>query len=105
MRRLITAPALLACFVLAGPAEARVEQKSVTKSQGRGPGLLDGRAHAGGHAGRAAVRGSRGEGREAALPWTSEEITTPYTQQPTSTHGKVFFTLGGNDYVCSGTRC
>ena len=39
----------------------------------------------------------------AALPWTSEEITTPYTQAPTSTHGKVFFTLGGNDYVCSGT--
>ena len=28
----------------------------------------------------------------APLPWTSEEITTPYTQAPTSTHGKVFFT-------------
>ncbi len=37
------------------------------------------------------------------MPWTSAEITTPYTQAPTSTHGKVFFTLGGGDYVCSGT--
>jgi hypothetical protein len=45
-----------------------------------------------------------GQAKKAApLPWTSEEITTPYTQAPTSTHGKVFFTLGGNDYVCSGT--
>ncbi len=41
--------------------------------------------------------------RAAPLPWTSQEVTTPYTQQPTSTHGKVFFTLGGVDYVCSGT--
>ena len=39
----------------------------------------------------------------APLPWTSAEVTTPYTQAPTSTHGKVFFTLGGSDYVCSGT--
>jgi hypothetical protein len=28
---------------------------------------------------------------------------TPYTQAPTSTHGKMFFTLGSVDYVCSGT--
>src|SRR5262245_24815067 len=39
----------------------------------------------------------------AAVPWTSAEVASPYTQQPTSTHGKVFFTLGGVDYVCSGT--
>ena len=66
--------------------------------------LLDRRPHAGGQAGRAAVRGAAAARAEAAaLPWTSEEITTPYTQAPTSTHGKVFFTLAGNDYVCSGT--
>src|SRR5215203_1187567 len=33
LRRLIMAPALLACFVMAGPAEAKVEHKSVTKSK------------------------------------------------------------------------
>src|SRR4051794_23067910 len=41
--------------------------------------------------------------KAGAYPFTSYEVTTPYTQQPTSTHGKVFFTLGGVDYVCSGT--
>src|SRR5690242_11918704 len=40
---------------------------------------------------------------KAPRAWSSFEVTTPYTQAPTSTHGKVFFTLGGNDYVCSGT--
>ena len=45
----------------------------------------------------------RRKAEAAPLPWTSAEVTTPYTQQPTSTHGKVFFTLGGGDYVCSGT--
>ena len=32
MRRLITAPALLACFVLSGTAEARVQQQEVSQS-------------------------------------------------------------------------
>ncbi len=32
LRRLITAPALLATLVLAGPADAKVEHKAVTKS-------------------------------------------------------------------------
>ncbi len=43
------------------------------------------------------------QAKAAPLPWTSQEVTTAYTQAPTSTHGKVFFTLGGVDYVCSGT--
>jgi V8-like Glu-specific endopeptidase len=49
------------------------------------------------------VRGGDGtQAKAAPLPWTSQEVTTPYTAAPTSTHGKVFFTLGGSDYVCSG---
>jgi hypothetical protein len=40
---------------------------------------------------------------KAPRAWSSFEVTTPYTDFPTSTHGKVFFTLGGVDYVCSGT--
>ena len=103
MRRLIMAPALLAALALAGPAEARVEQKTVTESASsiesywtaeRMRAAIPAEQRFGGAAARA---------ENAALPWTSEEITTPYTQAPTSTHGKVFFTLAGNDYVCSGT--
>ncbi len=103
MRRLIMAPALLATLALAGPAEARVEQKTVSESassiKATGPPIACGGEPAEQQFGGAAA--ARAEA--AALPWTSEEITTPYTQAPTSTHGKVFFTLGGNDYVCSGT--
>ena len=104
MRRLIMAPALLATLALAGPAEARVEQKAVSESASsiksywtadRMRSAKPARQQFGGNA--------PGRAKKGALPWTSEEITTPYTQAPTSTHGKVFFTLGGNDYVCSGT--
>src|SRR3954469_7325375 len=31
------------------------------------------------------------------------QISPPYTSQPTSTNGKVFFTDDGLNYVCSGT--
>ena len=104
MRRLIMAPALLAALALAGPAEARVEQKTVSESASsiksywtadRMESAKPAEQQFGGNA--------AAQAKSAALPWTSEEITTPYTQAPTSTHGKVFFTLGGNDYVCSGT--
>lgn len=30
-------------------------------------------------------------------------VTRPYTNRPDRLNGKVFFTLGGQDYVCSGT--
>jgi hypothetical protein len=33
----------------------------------------------------------------------AQQIPPPYTSQPTSTNGKVFFTDGGTPYVCSGT--
>ena len=104
MRRLIMAPALLAALALAGPAEARVEQKTVSesassiKSYWTADRMRSAKPAEQQFGGAAAARAEA-----AALPWTSEEITTPYTQAPTSTHGKVFFTLGGNDYVCSGT--
>jgi hypothetical protein len=103
LRRLITAPALLACLVLASTAEARVEQQSVSQSASAvrdywTPERMQAATPAEQRFGGAAAKAA-----PAALPWTSYEVTTPYTQQPTSTHGKVFFTLGGNDYVCSGT--
>ena len=36
-------------------------------------------------------------------PAAAVQIPPPYTSQPTSTNGKVFFTEGGLNYVCSGT--
>ena len=48
------------------------------------------------------VLGSAAE-RLAPAPFESYEYPGSYTTYPASTHGKVFFTLGGSNYVCSGT--
>jgi hypothetical protein len=49
------------------------------------------------------AQGAAGKAKKAAVPWTSYEYPGSYTTFPASTHGKVFFTLGGSNYVCSGT--
>jgi hypothetical protein len=49
------------------------------------------------------VRGPASSRAEAAAPLASGEYPGPYTEYPASTHGKVFFTLGGTNYMCSGT--
>jgi V8-like Glu-specific endopeptidase len=55
------------------------------------------------------VRAARGPAAKpqkpggSTYPYTSYEVTSPYTAAPTSTHGKVFFTERGTNYVCSGT--
>jgi hypothetical protein len=41
--------------------------------------------------------------KKKALAGNAVQVPPPYTSQPTSTNGKVFFTMGGLDYVCSGT--
>jgi hypothetical protein len=103
LRRLIMAPALLATFVLAGPAQA---QEVLRSESGKSRSSVESywtsaRMQA---AKPAKTRGGdRAQSKKLPLPWTSQEVTTPYTQAPASTHGKVFFTLGGVDYVCSGT--
>jgi hypothetical protein len=97
------APALLAALALAGPAEARVEQKTVSQSASSIKRYWTAERMESAKPAEKQFGGAAARAENAALPWTSEEITTPYTQAPTSTHGKVFFTLGGNDYVCSGT--
>lgn len=103
MRRLITAPALLAALALAGPAEARVEQKAVSKSASSVKNYWTAERMRAATPAEERFGGKAAKARKRALPWSSEEVTTPYTQAPISTHGKVFFTLGGSDYVCSGT--
>jgi hypothetical protein len=50
------------------------------------------------------VRGTTtGRAERAAAAAPAREYPGPYTQYPASTHGKVFLTLSGTDYVCSGT--
>jgi V8-like Glu-specific endopeptidase len=41
--------------------------------------------------------------KKVKRPSAAVQVTPPYTSQPTSTNGKVFFTDDGLNYVCSGT--
>lgn len=41
--------------------------------------------------------------KKTTYPYTAVTPSTPYTSFPTNTNGKVFFTEGRIDYVCSGT--
>jgi hypothetical protein len=108
LRRLIIAPALLATFVLAGPAQAQVRERGTDSAAARSS-VEDYWTADRMQSAKPAERiiesdGSVSKSAAAApLPWTSQEVTTAYTNAPTRTHGKVFFTLGGVDYVCSGT--
>lgn len=103
MRR-FTPPAVLACLLLsAASAEARVESQEVSQSASSVASYWTPERREAAKPAEQRFGGAAARAKAAPLPWTSAEVTTPYTQAPTSTHGKVFFTLGGNDYVCSGT--
>jgi len=103
LRRFIT-PAVLACLLLtASAAEARVESQEVSQSASSVAEYWTPERREAAKPAEQRFGGAAARAEAAPLPWTSAEVTTPYTQAPTSTHGKVFFTLGGNDYVCSGT--
>jgi hypothetical protein len=101
------APALLACLVLpAAAAAAPVQQHRLSGSAGSIASYwTPARMRAAQPADR--VIGASGPSKPKKLSgmatWSSFEVGSPYTDQPTSTNGKVFFTLGGTDYVCSGT--
>jgi len=107
LRRLTLAPALLATLVLAGPAHAQVMERGPSSDASRAS-VEDYWTSDRMQAAKPAARiinadGTQSKSQPAPLPWTSQEVTTAYTSAPTRTHGKVFFTLGGVDYVCSGT--
>jgi hypothetical protein len=107
MRRLLLVLlAVLACALLAGPAQAaRVETKAVaqdktavqrywTAERMRNAIPADKVVSATGRA--------VDQVRAPAL-FPAQQIPPPYTSQPTSTNGKVFFSDGGSNFVCSGT--
>src|SRR3954468_9262169 len=103
LRRCVTPALALACLFAAAPAQARVETKEVSQSASSVANhWTPERMRAATPADRTAD-GAQAKAAPATVPWSSSEVTTSYTQQPTSTHGKVFFTLGGVDYVCSRT--
>jgi hypothetical protein len=106
MRRLhVLLLAVLACALVAAPAEARVKTKAVaqdkaavqrywTETRMENAIPADKSLSATGEA--------LGEVRAPALA-PATQIPPPYTSQPTSTNGKVFFSDGGSNFVCSGT--
>jgi len=108
MRRgaVLLAAFLLVLGLLAGAAQARSvvaervaqDQKTVTAH------WTPERMRAAVPVERAKPGGAGGGGPKSdPYPFTSYEVLTPYTELPTATHGKVYFTSDGVDYVCSGT--
>jgi hypothetical protein len=105
LRRLTLAPAVLATLVLAGPAHAQVmksERQDAARSSVQDYWTAE-RMQAATPAEQRRPGANAAAASRAAAAWTSAEVTSAYTEAPTRTHGKVFFTLGGADYVCSGT--
>ncbi|HET8754593.1 MAG TPA: hypothetical protein VFM58_01200 [Solirubrobacteraceae bacterium] len=107
MRRLhLLLLAVLACALVIVPSAnaARVQTKAV--AQGKAavqrywtPERMRNARPAGRIlSGTYAPAAKKGKKRAAAV-----QVPPPYTSQPTSTNGKVFFTEGGLNYVCSGT--
>ena len=94
---------LLTYGVIAGGAEARkVESQHVTQSPD------DVAAYWTAERMRDAKPADRkptanGKGGKPAAAGSATEVPAPYTSFPTATNGKVFFTDGGVNYVCSGT--
>lgn len=105
MRRLILlAGVLLASLGLTVPAQATVERKMVAKSAASiARYWTPQRMRAATPADTIRTKAGKPAKRPKAYPFTSYEVTTSYATAPTSTNGKVFFTLGETNYVCSGT--
>jgi V8-like Glu-specific endopeptidase len=106
MRRLcLLLLAVLVCAVAVAPAQARIQAQSATQD------VADVKRYWTAERMRNAVpadlvRAGAGDTVRLRGPKkkrSAVEIPPPYTSQPTSTNGKVFFTDGGSNFVCSGT--
>jgi V8-like Glu-specific endopeptidase len=106
MRRLGALLALVACALIAVPAAqaARVESKAVKQDKKaveeywtaeRMENAIPADKQ------RAAAPGAKS--KKPPPRGIAQQIAPPYTSAPTRTNGKVFFTDGGLNYVCSGT--
>jgi V8-like Glu-specific endopeptidase len=107
MRRLLVLLlAAFACAIVTAPAQARTQSQSVSQSAAAVERYWT--AERMRNAVPADVVVSKQGKPERArggpkLRRSAVQIPPPYTSQPTSTNGKVFFTDGGSNFVCSGT--
>jgi hypothetical protein len=106
MRRLsVLLLALLGCALVAAPAQAaRVKEKAVTQSKAAVERYWTAERMAEAKPADHLIGGNGAlQQRSQAAFAPAQQIPPPYTSQPTSTNGKVFFTDGGTPFVCSGT--
>src|ERR1044072_4706780 len=107
MRRLhVSLLAILACALVIVPAAQASRLKTKAVAQGKAAVQRYWTPERMRNA-RSADRTLSGTFAPAARPKkklaAAQQVPPPYTSQPTSTNGKVFFTEGGLNYVCSGT--
>ena len=104
MRRLGILLAILACALVAVPAAqaARVETKAVAQDKAAVQRYWTAERMRDAIPADKKLAGSFAAGPKKPKA-SAQQIPPPYTSQPTSTNGKVFFTDDGLNYVCSGT--
>ena len=105
MRRLhLLLLAVLACALVAAPAEARVKTKAVAQDKAAVERYWTADRMANAIPADRVLSGSGKVTRDKkAKAAAAYQVPPPYTSFPTSTNGKVFFSDGGLNYVCSGT--
>ena len=106
MRRLqVLLLAVLACALVAVPAaQAKVETKAVAQDKAAVKQYWTAERMRNAIPADKVLSGSfAGLERKAPRLAPATQIPPPYTSAPTRTNGKVFFSDGGSNYVCSGT--
>ena len=107
MRRLhLLVLAVLACALVAVPAaQARVETKAVAQDKAAVQKYWTAKRMRNAIPADKALNGAGEVTSAAPVPKLApaQQIPPPYTSAPTRTNGKVFFSDGGSNYVCSGT--
>jgi V8-like Glu-specific endopeptidase len=107
MRRLqVLLLAILACALVAVPAAqaARVETKAVAQDKAAVQKYWTAERMRNARPADKVLSGSFAPTPKAVPKLApATQIPPPYTSQPTSTNGKVFFSDGGSNFVCSGT--
>jgi V8-like Glu-specific endopeptidase len=106
MRRLcLLLLAALVCAAAAAPAQARIQAQSAAQSAAEVKRYWTAdRMRNAVPADLVRTGGGKAVRTRGALTLADAvQIPPPYTSQPTSTNGKVFFTDGGSNFVCSGT--
>ncbi len=106
MRRLyMVVLAVLACALVSVPAAsaARVKTKAVAQDKAAVQKYWTAERMRNATPADKTLPGGPAAERGAAALAPAQQIPPPYTSAPTRTNGKVFFSDGGSNYVCSGT--